>query len=159
MKRSGEILTFNATVAPVLNTFGQIAVPTGLFPGGLDAYLMLGVQFEFNQPVESGATRDIVLSRASKTAIPSLLDDDVMVKHTVRSVFVTSGLAYQDLTPIVSLPPSAIIVVESNFYLQFKTTAQATITTASVMAYFERVTLTESEKNSILSARLNNLLS
>ena len=158
MKRSGEIITFNAAVTPALNVFGQVAVPTGLYAGGNEALLMLGAQYEFNVALEANATREAALVRASKTAMPNLLDDDLIIKNTLRSLLITSGLATQDLTPFAVLPPNAIVLVESNFYLAFKTTGQTTLMNASALVYFERVTLTDAEKNSILSSRLNNLL-
>jgi len=159
MKRSGQILTFNGQVAPALNVFAQLAIPTGLVPGGLEALLMIGLQYEYSQGVDNGALRETAICRASKAAMPALLDDDVMVKTAERALITTSGATYQNSAPIVQLPPNSIIVVESNFYLQYKQTSQVSNSSCSMLAYFERVTLTEAEKNSILSARLNNLLS
>lgn len=158
MKRTGEILTFNVTVAPVLNVFGTSAVQTGLLPGGNEALLLLGTQFEFNVGLDPAATREVALVRALKTSMPTILDDDVVGKRVDKLSMLTSGMATQDLAPFLSLPPNSAIIVEANFYLAFKTANQTNVMTASALAYFERVVLTDVEKNAILSARLNNLL-
>jgi len=158
MKRTGEILLFNGALAPALNAFGQLAIPTGLAAGGSDALLLLGAQCEYSVAMDGASSRQAALTRASKAAMPAITDDDVMVKMVTRQIFVTSGGIGQDSAPAFVMPPQSIVVVESNIYFQFQTTSQTSVMSANVNAWFERVVLTEAEKSAILAQRLNNLL-
>lgn len=159
MKRTGEIITFNTIVSPALNVYGQVGVPTGITPGGNEGLLLIGGQFEFNVFLDQTAQRDIVLARGSKTSMPSITDDDVFYKRTDRFSFTTSGAVFQDMTPELTIPPISVVLVESQFYLQYKTTGQITAQSCAFLGFFEKVVLTTEEKNTILASRLNNLLS
>lgn len=159
MKRTGELLTFNGTVTQsVLNTFVQLAIPTGLSPQSNDALLLLGAQTEVSSGGAGGARREIALSRASKTAMPTILDDDVLLKSVNTLLLITSGMVDINLATFLPLPPQALIVVESNMFLQYVTILDTAVRSASMLIYAERVELSDKEKSSILAARLNNLL-
>lgn len=158
MKRTGEIVLLNGVVAPALNVFGQVAIPTALSPGASDGFLLLGAILEFSDICTSAGRRQTVISRASKAAIPTVLDDDVMLKDDIKAVFATSGLFYLPNVVSVPLPPQALIVVESNIYVQFQTIGNTIALTCSAQLFVERVELTDKEKSAILSQRLNNLL-
>jgi len=160
MKTTGEISIFNATLSPALNAFGSVGLQTGLSPGGNDGFIIRGIQLEFSGPSDGTASVvEAVFSRGAKTSMPTILDDDVICKYVRRNVLNTSGYVQQDLAPFVDLPPQTIVVVESLFYLLFKTTGQAAAISCSGLVWCERVSLTDAEKSAILAQRLNNLLS
>jgi len=159
MKRTGEIITLNAIALPsAANAFAQSAAQTGLSPSSNDALLLIGAQVEWGNGLASNCSRAVALVRGSKTSMPTILDDDVIAKFSERTYFVTSGMTMQNDTLAMPLPPSAAIVVESNVYLATKSEASASIISATALIYFERVQLTDAEKNAILASRLNNLL-
>lgn len=158
MKRTGEFVTLNGVANPALNVYGQAVMQTGLSVGGNDGLLMLGALVEFSDAMGSVTQRDVALVRGTKLAMPTILDDDVLVKRSDKSIFVTSGFVVNELTVSLELPPQALVVVESNLYFGFKLTGATVNMTATVLVTFERVVLTEPEKSAILATRLNNLL-
>lgn len=159
MKKSGKVLTLNLTaIQTVLNTFKQNVVSTGLIAGDNRALLMLGMQVEWDISLGMNASREAALVRASKVAMPTILDDDLMVKLGEKSTMTTSGAIIADNCPFVSMPPNSIIVVEPQIYLSLVTTGYASMQGVSALMWFEEVELTDGEKNAILSSRLNNLL-
>lgn len=160
MKRTGEIITLNVQATQgAADAFVQASVQTLVSPGGSDGLLMLGAQVEFGSGIGGSANRELVLSRGSKTSMPSIIDDDVIFKYKEVSLLTTSGQVYENMTPFIPLPPQAIIVVESYLFLDLDSNATAAVQTATLLMWFEKVVLTAEEKNAILSARLNNLLS
>jgi len=160
MKTTGEISIFNATLSPALNAFGSVGLQTGLSPGGNDGFVIRGIQLEFSGPSDGTASSlEAVLSRATKTSMPTILDDDVICKYIRRNVLSTSGYVQQDLAPFVDLPPQTVVIVESLFYLLFKTAGNTSALSCSALVWCEKVVLTDAEKSAILAQRLNNLLS
>jgi hypothetical protein len=159
MKQTGEITLFNATLTQaVVNTYYQVAIPTGLSTASNDAFLVIGAQLEMTTNPSTGSRREAAFVRASRAAMPSLTDDDVLLKHSHVLTLLTSGMADVDTAPQFSLPPQAIVVVEANVYFCMKTLGEPVLQTYNGLLWVERVELTDKEKTAILSSRLNNLL-
>jgi len=160
MKRTGEIITLNVqTIQGAVDAYVQNFVQTGLSASGSDALLLLGAQIEYSSGLVGGATREVVLSRASKTSMPTIFDDDVCFKVAEVTLLTTSGMTYQNKAPFVSLPPQAIVVIEPQVFMQMDSNAATIVQSTQMLMWFERVELTAAEKNTILQSRLNNLLS
>jgi hypothetical protein len=160
MKRTGELLLFNTTVTQgAINTLAQTFFPTGLSSGGNSGLLVTGIQLERTSSPAAGSRTQVAVSRATKAAVPNIDDDDLIVKLNRQLVLVgTSGLVELDYAPFLALPPSQIVIVEANVYVQLNTVGETTVQTFKALVYAELVELTDKEKSTILATRLNNLL-
>lgn len=138
------------------DAFVQASMNTGLSASSNTGYVIKQILMEFNDTLTSGGapSRELALSRASKAAMPTLADDDVIFKSKVAARLATSGAYIEDIAKVY-VPQYDIILIEDVIYWQFDSAATGVANTAIVRLVVEPVKVTTDERIAILQSRIN----
>lgn len=138
------------------NGFIQSTLLTGLSSGGNDALLVKEIALEFVgvAPAAAAITEmEAALTRATKAAMPTLADDDVLFKHRHSAYYAAS--LYPEPGIVRYNPVEPLVIIEDAIYAAFKSINLAAATSVIVLITAVPATVTESEKVGILLTRLN----
>lgn len=155
---SSAVVLRTSALQGAANGFIQSSMLTGLSPSGNDALLVKEIVIEFPSALAAAAAAivefDGTLTRASKAAVPNLLDDDLVYKYkyaapvNATSTFIEPGVIRYN-------PPLDLVIIEDTVYFQFDTNNLAVLGTAYINIICQPATVTESEKVGLLLTRLS----
>lgn len=137
------------------DAFAIATLQTGLSGLGTRALSLSFLQIEINGvvPNVNSASLEVCLSRATKAAMPRITDRDVIAKYVRAMSFTTSGAAYQPLVDTL-VPAAELIVVEDPLYMIIDGTNTAASFTAYFALEFNEISITETDRLSIVAQRL-----
>jgi hypothetical protein len=156
-KTGGTVLLRGQVTQAAPNGFVQANLLTGLSTSGNDALIIKQITLEFPTFV-NGAVGifevESALCRASKVAMPTISDDDVLYKRKL-SYYLAAAQSFEQQGVAIFVPEYEIVVIEDVIYFDFKTLNCAAAGTAFINVIAQPATVTESEKVGILLTRLN----
>jgi len=94
------------------------------------------------------------LSRVNKASMPTVVDNDILVKQKRHLLYGGSGAFMYDLVQEY-VPDSDIIIIESVIYLLFDTNLSAVVNTVNLAIDVDTVKVSDSERITILQNSLN----
>lgn len=140
------------------NAFIQGTINTGLSVTGNQGYRLDQLTIETSDNGHGGAGFSVwewALSRASKAAMPTLADDDVLIKDKFAGK-VGTDVGWIPLPGILELRPEQdIIIIEDVIYGMFKTLNLAAASTVILVLDVSPVKVTTDERIAILQSRIN----
>lgn len=140
------------------NAFAQASLLTGLSSTGNDALIISEIQVEFPDTLNAAAglvTSEFALSRASKAAMPTIFDDDVLFKFKQSEILGAAASTYENPGVFIYVPPQEIVLIEDTVFAMVKSLNNNAAYTFNLRITAQPATVTESEKVGILLTRIN----
>lgn len=156
-KSGGSVILRGSAVQGAANAFVQSNLLTGLVTSGTDALVVKQFTFEVPAIVVAAAGNteiELVVSRASKAAMPNIFDDDILFKHK-WTVNVGAGGTYHQQPVVQFVPPYEIVTIEDTLFFDVKTLNCNAAITAYVSLVCQPASVTDSEKVGLLLTRIN----
>lgn len=148
------ILTASVTQGAA-NAFAQVSINTGLLASGSIGYRIDQIQWEFPPTMATGLEWEAGLSRASKVAMPTLADDDLLWKDKFIALQ-QSAVGFNFIDTVKEYRPAEdLILIEEAVYFMIDSAAMAAAGTAIVRLACSQVKVTTDERIAILQSRLN----
>ena len=151
----GNTFVAQGVIATITNdTYIERALPTGLTGNDNTAFRIK--EFIFEHPIlgtGNGNRSEVHIARGTKVGIALYSDTSLLVKDSRTMTLTTSGAVVQQ--PIVDVSPLGdIIIVESQIFLGFKTTAFAGLASLGYKIIFEEIGIATDVRIAILAQRL-----
>lgn len=158
MANKDVIQLFGTVTQGVADGFAVAVINTALSASAKQGLVVKGIAYEQVTNIPPGVTADVnyewALSRVNKVAMPNLFDNDVLYKSKLEYVIAASGAFSVDAVKYIA-PVIDIVLIESAIYFMIDTNLTGVVNNSVIRLDCEIVTVTDSERISILQNSLN----
>jgi len=138
------------------DAYVEAEIQTALQGQTRNAFKVVSIQFEWINPNPAPAAAfvfEVALSRRTKTAMPNLSDNDVIVKWAGHNVVATSGGSQLE-SIFTFIPVGDLLIVEDPLYFQVDSALTADANTFVMGVEYELVQISEIDRLTLLTQSL-----